>query len=86
MEEYKRAYDNLEAARTQLEDAKNRKALADQAVKAAQDSLELAVQSRDDADNALKQADFTLDRAEKTLKVAIIKVAAIREKYNVAKD
>lgn len=39
MEEYKRAYDNLEAARTQLEDAKNRKALADQAVKAAQDSL-----------------------------------------------
>lgn len=76
----------MEAARTQLEDAKNRKALADQAVKAAQDSLELAVQSRDDADNALKQADFTLDRAEKTLKAAIIKVAVIREKYNVAKD
>lgn len=76
----------MEAAKTQLEDAKARKALADQAVKAAQDSLELAVQSRDDADNALKQADFNLDRAEKALNAAIKKVAAIREKYNIAKD
>jgi len=76
----------LEAAKTQLEDAKARKALADQAVKAAQDSLELAIQSRDDADNALKQADFNLDRAEKALNAAIKKVAAIREKYNIAKD
>lgn|GEM_PF-6328752 len=76
----------MEAAKTQLEDAKARKALADQAVKAAQDSLELAIQSRDDADNALKQADFNLDRAEKALNAAIKKVAAIREKYNIAKD
>ena len=76
----------MEAAKTQLEDAKARKAFADQAVKAAQDSLELAIQSRDDADNALKQADFNLDRAEKALNTAIKKVAAIREKYNVAKD
>lgn len=76
----------MEAAKTQLEDAKARKALADQAVKAAQDSLELAIQSRDDADNALKQTDFNLDRAEKALNAAIKKVAAIREKYNIAKD
>lgn len=39
LEEYKRAYEALEAAKTQLEDAKARKALADQAVKASQDAL-----------------------------------------------
>ena len=44
----------MEAARTQLEDARARKLLADQAVKAAQDALELAQQARDEADNDLK--------------------------------
>ena len=85
-QEYKRAYDNLEAAKTQLEDARARKAQADQAVKAAQDALEIATQARDDADNALKQADFALVNAEKALDAALRKVAAIREKFNVAKD
>ncbi len=85
-EEYKRAYDNLEAAKTQLEDAKARKAQADQAVKAAQDALELATQVRDNADNDLKQADFALAQAEKTLDASLKKLAVIREKYNIAKE
>lgn len=62
-EEYKRAYEALEAAKTQLEDAKARKAQADQVVKAAQDALELAIQVRDNADNDLKKADFALTEA-----------------------
>lgn len=85
-QEYKRAYDALEAAKTQLEDARARKAQADQAVKAAQDTLELAQQARDDAENDLKQADFNLENAEKALDAALKKVAAIREKFNIAKD
>ena len=85
-EEYQRAYEALEAAKTQLEDAKARKARADQAVKAAQDTLELATQVRDNADNDLKKADFALTEAEKALDVALKKVAFIREKFNIAKD
>ena len=53
----------MEAAKTQLEDAKARKAQADQVVKAAQDALELAIQVRDNADNDLKKADFALTEA-----------------------
>jgi chromosome segregation ATPase len=84
--EYQRAYDALEAAKTQLEDARARKAQADQVVKAAQDALEIATQARDDADSALKQADFNLANAEKVLDAALRKVAAIREKFNAAKN
>jgi hypothetical protein len=76
----------LEAARTQLEDAKARKLVADQAVKAAKDALEIAQQARDDADNALKQADFNLKNAEQALDAALRKVAGIREKFNIAKN
>lgn len=76
----------MEAAKTQLEDAKTRKLQADQAVKAAQDALELATQARDNADNDLKKADFALTQAEKALDAALKKLAFIREKYNIAKD
>lgn len=76
----------MEAAKTQLEDARARKVVADQAVKAAKDSLELAQQARDDAVNALQKADFNLANAEKALDAALKKVAGIREKFNAAKN
>ena len=85
-EEYKRAFQALEAANTQLEDARARKILADQAVKAARDALEIAQQARDDAVNALQKADFNLANAEKALDAALKKVAAIRERFNAAKN
>ena len=75
----------MESARAQLEDAKARKLVADQTVKAARDALEIANQARDDAENALKKADFNLQNAEKALDASLRKVAGIREKFNVAK-
>lgn len=70
----------MENARSQLEDARARKELADQAVKSAQDALEIAQQARDDAEADLAKADFDLEAAEKALDEALVRVAEVRAK------
>lgn len=84
-DEYFKAALNLEDARNQLESARRRKALADLAVQDAKDALDKATQARDTAQNELAKADDILAKAEKILSDALAKVAALREKYNIAK-